>query len=307
MLLLPALALSVGLSTARAEVLRHEIHSAAEGRVMPYSVYTPPGWDGKSALPVVLFLHGGGDDADALQKHPVAARTLDRWISEGTLPPFLMVVPEGERGFWRNWADGSHRYEDWVLQDVLGDVQTRYGVDTSTQRLHVMGISMGGAGTMMLALSHPDRVASASVLSAPLFTVDQAMKFLDGSIVAMMAPIQQIFGPPNRERVAEHNAYERLKSAEDLHGVDLLIAHGTADMGGIAPSNRTFHEHLEAHGVPHDRIIFQGGHQWSAWSNIYPVALCLRLKGDACELPKRGAYKLDRAKPAEPVAPLTPG
>ena len=33
---------------------------APTGQQLPYRIYVPKSWDGKSALPIVLFLHGAG-------------------------------------------------------------------------------------------------------------------------------------------------------------------------------------------------------------------------------------------------------
>lgn len=294
-LLLPlALLAACAPKSGGGEVTYREIDSAALGGPKSYALYTPPGWDRTTPLPLVVFLHGGGDDETALDKHPIAPATFDRWIAEGVLPPFVMVVPDGDQGFWRNWHDGSHRYADWVMQDVIGDVRAQLPLLPAREGQHLMGISMGGAGTLYLALEHREAFASATVLSAPVFTVDEAMKFLDGSIVAMIGPMDRIFGPPERERIAEHNAYEVLQGPADLGGLDLLIGWGTADIAGVAPSNRQFHEHLVERGVPHEKLVYAGGHRWADWSKVYPVALCLRLKGEACALPEQGGYRLDR-------------
>ena len=99
---LSPLALLVALSAcASSEGVRVDtLESAAEGREMTYSVYTPPGWDGEQALPLVVFLHGGGDDGRVLEDKAAVARTFDAWIEAGDLDPFIMVAPDGERGLW---------------------------------------------------------------------------------------------------------------------------------------------------------------------------------------------------------------
>src|SRR5580765_7306646 len=93
-----------------------EIASASEGRNLRYGIYEPPGWDHRTPLPLVVLLHGAGEDETAADLKVVTDR-LDRAIMEGRLPPFLMVTPDGERGLWMDWYDGSHRYKSWVLDD----------------------------------------------------------------------------------------------------------------------------------------------------------------------------------------------
>lgn len=95
-------------------------------REMAYAVYTPPGWRPDEQLPLVLFLHGGGDDEDCFDRAGFGP-FLDAEITAGRAPRCVICVPDGERGFWENWHDGSHRWTDWrpmvpaVLRFLVAD------------------------------------------------------------------------------------------------------------------------------------------------------------------------------------------
>lgn len=256
------------------------IDSAAEGRPLTYGVYTPPGWDGATPLPLVVFLHGGGDDARAWDDHPIVTRRLDQAITAGTLPPFLAVVPEGERGFWRNWGDGSHHYEDWVVEDVVG--HARATLPIAGERAHLLGISMGGMGTAYIGLHHLDDFASLTVLSAPLFDGEQTARFLQSRMMRAFAPIDRIFADLDADRVRSENAWALTGSPGALGDTTLWVGAGAADLPGILPASRAFHDHLIEAGVPHTFEVFPGGHQWTAWSKVFPVALCRAIQGADC-------------------------
>lgn len=258
------------------------IDSAAERRPMTYGVYTPPGWDGVTPLPLVVFLHGGGDDERALDEHPVVWRTFDREIASGNLPPFVMIVPNGERSFWRNWADGSHHFEDWVLDEAIRDARARYALRPGPEDQHLLGISMGGAGTLYLGLAHLDDFASLGVISAPVFDAEQTLRFLSGDFLPAAWPVEAVFGAPDPARIQVDNAYARLSAPDALGDTQLYLAAGTSDLFGIGKSNEVFHEHLAAHGVPHTWQRFPGGHRWVDWAKVFPVALCEALGGASC-------------------------
>src|SRR5690606_24152503 len=85
--------------------------AAMNGVRMEHSVYVPPDWRDDEALPLVVFLHGGGDSHDAFDRHGIAAR-LDRAMTEGRVPRAVILLPSGDLGFWANWYDGTRRYED---------------------------------------------------------------------------------------------------------------------------------------------------------------------------------------------------
>lgn len=289
---LPLVLLSVSCMAHHPGVAYQELQSAAEGRPMTYATYTPPGWDQKTPLPLVVFLHGGGDDHEVLDKHAIVPRTFDTWISEGRLPPFIMVAPNGDRGFWRNWHDGTHRYEDWVLDEVISDVRTRLPVLEEPEHQHLMGISMGGAGALYMGLENLDRFASVTVWSAPIFNEEQTVDFLSSNMLQRFGPFGRIFGPPDPERISRDNAFARLQSAEDLHGTRFTIGAGTVDIGRILKSTRMYHDHLESKEVPHDFIVYKGGHRWVDWARVFPVALCRHMRAD-CELPRDNFYTLE--------------
>ncbi|MCB9681809.1 MAG: esterase family protein [Alphaproteobacteria bacterium] len=281
-----------------------DVASQVEQRDLRYAVYEPPGWDHTTPLPLVVFLHGGGDDETVWERKGMVTDRLDAWIDEGLLPPFVAVIPDGDMGFWANWYDGSHRYADWVMDEVIPDVRARLPLLPAPEGQHLMGISMGGAGTLYLGLDHLDQFASLNVLSAPIFDADQMLAFLGGNMMPAFAPFDRIFGPADPERVRAHSAFDRLTSAADLHGTRLFLAAGTTDMPGILKSTRAFHDHLTAEGVPHDFVVFHGAHVYRDWSRIFPVALCGALRGGACDLPADRFYTLTHVDAASeaPVA-----
>jgi len=59
----------------------------------------------------------------------------------------------------------------------------------------------------------------------------------------------------------------------DLGATDLFLAVGRTDMPGLLPANRKYHAWLEAHDVPHRYHEYPGGHQWTAWAKVFPLAL----------------------------------
>jgi S-formylglutathione hydrolase FrmB len=108
-----------GCAAARVRMQYRTYESRAMGKRMEYAVYTPPQWAKGDVLPLVLFLHGGGGDTvDCLERNGIT-EFLDAEIAAGRVPRVLIVVPQGDRGFWANWADGTRRYQDWALDEAV--------------------------------------------------------------------------------------------------------------------------------------------------------------------------------------------
>ena len=246
-----------------------DVDSEAEGRRLRYGVYTPRGWDGAEPLPVVVLLHGAGDDAESADRRAVVDN-LDEAIASGALPPFILVTPEGDLGFWVDWHDGSHRWRTWVLDEVVPQVRERWA---TTDDLHLVGVSMGGGGGMQMWLHDPSRFASATILSAPILDEADTRAFLSRFLPARV--LERAFGKPGSG--AGKDPYVVLSSAEALQGSRLVFGAARNDRRGILGSNEAFHRELERDGVPHRFIAFPGGHGWSTWARVFPWALCHQL------------------------------
>lgn len=249
------------------------VDSAAMGRPMEYGVYTPPGYQAGESLPLVLFLHGGGDDAHCLDKEGVSA-WLDEEISAGRVPRVVVAVPQGDRGFWANWADGSANYADWALTEVVGRVARDYGTQACPEGCHLMGISMGGNGALRAALANPGRFASAAVLSGPTLDSEQMQSMAQDWRWKLFVRMDRIFGPPTDvERRRRADPFQLWRKPDDLAGLRLFLTHGDRDREGIAESNAALHRHLAAHGIPHRYEVFRGGHRWKDWLPALAEAL----------------------------------
>jgi poly(hydroxyalkanoate) depolymerase family esterase len=134
-----------------------------------YDVYLPAGHRVRARVPVVVLLHGctqtPADFADATRFTTVADRN-----------GFLLVLPLQEsrhhpQRCWR-WYEAAHQRrgtgEPAVLAGIVAQVlaeQERWRADP--RRVHVAGLSAGGAMALILAATYPDVFAGAGVHSAP--------------------------------------------------------------------------------------------------------------------------------------------
>lgn len=255
-----------------------EIASASEGRNLRFGIYEPPAWDHRTPLPLVVLLHGAGDDETAADRKVVTDR-LDRAITEGRLPPFLMVTPDGERGLWMDWYDGSHHYKSWVLDDLIPAVRKSRPVVDGPGGLHILGVSMGGGGALQMWLADPARFASATIISAPIFNESDIRAFLR----KYMPPdvMERAFGPSGSGHGFDPYA---LHSRADLNDSRLVFGAAERDLDAVVKSNSAFDAHLTQAGVPHRYVQFRGHHLWTAWAPMIEYSLCHQLQ-PACSMP----------------------
>ncbi|WP_406854337.1 PHB depolymerase family esterase [Alsobacter sp. KACC 23698] len=117
-----------------------------------YLARTPPGWDGRSPMPVVVFFHGYAGSAQSVMED----RDLERAV--GDLGA-LLVAPQGrvENGAARSWSFPSKTFEgrdDFAfVADAMRDVERRWPVDHG--RVLASGFSVGGSMVWYLACLAP--------------------------------------------------------------------------------------------------------------------------------------------------------
>ena len=107
--------------------------------------------DIQEPLPIVLFLHGrslSGTDLYTVRKYG----TVDA-IKRGRKVNAVVIAPQVNHGDW--WRPER-------LLNIVDWVAKRYDVDTS--RLYVLGMSLGGYGTLDFAATYPERTAAAIAL-----------------------------------------------------------------------------------------------------------------------------------------------
>jgi len=252
--------------------------AAMNGARMEHAVYVPPDLRDDEELPLVVFLHGGGDSHDAFDRHGISAR-LDRAMAEGRVPRAVILLPNGELGFWANWRDGSRRYEDWVVDELMPEVRERYHTRACPEGCHVMGVSMGGSGALAMAHHRPDRFSTVTAISAPVLNTQQMMDFVNDRLLSIIIPTHRIFGPgTSRERIEQDDLYLRWTSPDSTGMRSIVLAWGDGDRGAILSGNRTFSRHLTEHHIEHQAWEYEGGHAWVAWAPIIERALIAQLR-----------------------------
>jgi polyhydroxybutyrate depolymerase len=108
-----------------------------------YRAVAPPGWDGKRALPLGLYLHGYGQSS----AYVVAESDL---VASVTQFGALMVVPDGLDHAWSHVGAPRHLRDDLkFLHEVVADAERRYPVDRA--KVYAAGFSIGGSMVWDLA------------------------------------------------------------------------------------------------------------------------------------------------------------
>ncbi|MCR4852987.1 MAG: phospholipase, partial [Prevotella sp.] len=135
----------------QAQVVKQTTHKGVKNGGYPFWISLPDDYlSHQDSLPVVFFLHGAS----------LCGKNLSRVKTYGTLAaidmgrniPAIVVAPQNPGGAW----------SPKKLDDILEWTKTHYRVDTT--RVSVLGMSLGGYGTMDFAGTYPHKIAAAMAL-----------------------------------------------------------------------------------------------------------------------------------------------
>ncbi len=236
-----------------------------------YAVYLPPDHDtSERSYPVLYLLHGSGDDQTGWVQFGEVLRITDIAIKDGTATPMIIVMPDadtGQRGYF-NSIKGDWNYEDFFFKELMPYVEKTYRIKSDKRYRAVAGLSMGGGGSFMYALHHPELFSSACPLSAyvgPL-SVDDLKKRLDRNKDSYSSKDLQPY-------YEQHNALSLIdKMTQDqLKSVRWYIDCGDDDF--LYEGNSLVHIALRKKEVPHEYRVRDGHHSWTYWRESLPKVL----------------------------------
>ncbi len=134
-----------------------------------FAVYLPPDYEtSQRSYPVLYLLHGMGDDQTGWIQFGEVLQITDKAIKEGKATPMIIVMPDANTnkvGYF-NEIGGDWNYEDYFFEELMPYVEKTYRIKSEKQFRAVAGLSMGGGGSFMYALHHPELFSSACPLSA---------------------------------------------------------------------------------------------------------------------------------------------
>jgi len=238
-------------------------------RNVKYAIYLPADYETSNrSYPVVYLLHGYGDDHTGWLQFGEVNRYADKAIAEGKIPPMIIVMPDAGATFYINSFDGKQTYEDFFFKEFMPDVEREYRIKASKKYRAVAGLSMGGFGTLVYSLKHPEMFSAAAALSAAVRSDDDFMTITDARWAEAYS---KVFGPDLKgsERLNatwKNNSILGLvqsKTTDELKTVRYWIDCGDDD--ALSKGNSLLHIALAEKKVPHEFRIRDGAHTWTYW------------------------------------------
>lgn len=125
-----------------------------------YNVYAPASYDGASAVPLIVDLHGASSNKAQQQ-------AISGWAGEADVEGFLVAYPQGIGDTWNAGVccGGNTNDDVGFIRAMVDAIELEGNVDAT--RVYVTGLSNGGAMTQRLACEAADVFAAAAPLAFP--------------------------------------------------------------------------------------------------------------------------------------------
>ncbi len=253
------------------------VNSKVLGKEVKYSIYLPHGYENTNrSYPVLYLLHGYTDDETGWTQFGEVQHIADKTIAAGEAPATIIVMPDGGVSFYINSHDGKVRYEDFFINEFIPEMEKTYRIRSKKEFRAVAGLSMGGYGSLIFSLKHPDMFAAAAPLSAAVWTDDEILKVADDRWDNFMGVFLQK-GLRGKDRLNKHwydNSPLKIVEtapADKLKSVRYYIDCGDDDF--LIKGNMALHAAMIDKGIPHEFRVRDGGHSWVYWRTALPEVL----------------------------------
>ncbi len=270
-------------------------------------IYLPPDYDSSNKnYPVLYLLHGfGGSErfyVDSVTEEFIVFM-LDLLIQSKRIKEMIIVMPDGSNKYGGSFFLNSEligNYEDYVAIEISNYIDNKYRTIRDRDACVIAGASMGGYGSITLAMKHPEIYSAVAALSPPL-AFEIMMKDIIPQVIKENPDGMK--GPNSKRQYSDYIYALSAALSPNLNNppffVDLLFEYptgnviepikqkwmkadpltmlkkdssslkkmkgiyidvGSNDYLGFKNGADEFHKTLTELGIDHEYVIFDGGH-----------------------------------------------
>lgn len=209
---------------------------------------------GKRFRTVFLF-HGLSDDYTAWSRYT----SIERYANTYNV---AVIMPDGGRSFYTD-ADNGFPYWSFISEELPVTAAELFPISLNREDCFAAGLSMGGYGTLKLALRHPERFAAAAALSP---VVDIKRRFESAASASWLPELKNIFVSPEHARATGNDLFDLAEKAISA-GTELpriISICGLSDF--MLEDNRDFNAAMKKLEYPgFHSFEYPGNHNWEFW------------------------------------------
>ena len=238
-----------------------------------YNVYLPTGFEkSEKQYPVVYLLHGLYGSYFNWEKSGNMKLVADELISSGEADEMVIIMPNAGDYDVRNYQNGYFNvvdwpYEDFFFNELLPAAEKKYRVIGDKEHRAIMGLSMGGGGSVVYSQRHPDMFSSCYAMSAWL---DNKM----GEVAGNNQKKDKLYIVC--ESVSNHSAINFVENADDATIAKLKTVKWFIDCGDddfLMDLSILLYQKMRDKKIKAELRIRNGVHNWEYWHTALRMAL----------------------------------
>lgn len=236
-----------------------------------YSIYLPEGYetDTLRRYPVLYLLHGlGNTNTKGWVERGNVEAIANRVIAEHRAAKMIIVMPDAGTGGPGYFNREGWPYEDYFFQELIPYVEKNYRTLTDPSHRAIAGLSMGGGGTLVYALRHPEMFAAACPLSALVIFPTQSRndsKWMD--------KYPQVRAWAESAMLTDNLPLDIINRADEQRLDDFRTVRWYIDCGDddyLYEGNLQLYLLLRSKQIPMQYRMRDGAHDWLYWQSALP-------------------------------------
>ncbi len=200
----------------------------------------------------------------------VSGTRVQSWAQERNL---AVVMPSGDNAFYVNHKKSSAMYGSFISEDLVEFTRKSFPLSRKREDTFIGGLSMGGFGSIVNALQHPETFGAVCVLSSALIldSLPENKEYTD-FLMTNRGYYESVFGDLDKVKGGE-NDYDHLAEqvAKLAEKPKFYMACGTEDH--LIHPNHAFRDHLISLGFDVTWEEGPGGHEWQFWDTYILKAM----------------------------------
>jgi S-formylglutathione hydrolase FrmB len=247
--------------------------SESLSREMRYRILLPANYAASArSYPVLYLLHGWHGD------HTNWTTLTDLTHYAENLP-IIIVMPDANDSWYVNSATPQDKYEQYIIRDLIAEVDQHWRTLRSPHRRAIAGLSMGGYGAVKFALKYPGTFGIAGSISGAFNATEKA---LSASRADLAPSLDAAFGASNSTVRAENDVYDAVTRAVPATTPYLYVDCGSRDVSFLQ-ANRKFVSELSQRNLNYEYHEMPGAHTWEYWDTRLPNMLTVILRQIAAD------------------------
>jgi len=239
-----------------------------------YNIYLPVSYDQEPdrKYPVLYLLHGLMDTNKGWTERGHLKDVMDQLVASGEAMEMIIVTPNAggniNEGAWNGYFDmPGWNYETFFFTEFIPHIESTYRILGDKKNRAIAGLSMGGGGSTVYGLKHPEMFSSVYAMSA-------LMSIPGGDTPPSQNPDDKM-SILNRS-VFENSPIKYVREADETHVSNIKTVNWFIDCGDddfLLHFNFDIVIAMRDKQVKHEFRVRDGGHTWEYWHSALYICL----------------------------------